>query len=50
MDFRADFVVDKANFRRQAVARQENLTKSAAKYAEKMRAISYEHMLSGQLC
>ena len=47
MDFRADFVADKAKFRRRAVARQEILTKSAAKYAEKTRTISNEYMLLG---
>ena len=45
MDFRADFVADKAKFHRRAVARQEILTKSAAKYAEKTRTISNEYML-----
>lgn len=43
MDFRADFVADKAKFRRLADASQEILTQSAAKYAEKTRAISYEY-------
>ena len=33
--FEHNFVDDKANFRRRAVARQENSTKSAAKFAEK---------------
>ena len=45
MDFPADFVADKAKFRRRAVARQEILTKSAAKYAEKTRTISNEYLL-----
>lgn len=34
-DFRANFVGDKANFRRLAAASQENLTQSPAKFAGK---------------
>ena len=43
--FEQNFVDDKANFRRRAVARQENSTQSAAKFAEKTCAISYEYKL-----
>ena len=42
MDFRANFAEDKAKFRRLAVASQEILTQSSAKFAEKTRAISCE--------
>ena len=41
VDFRADFVADKAKFRRLAVASQEILTQSSVKSAEKTRANFY---------
>lgn len=45
VNFRADFVADKAKSRRLAVASREILTQSAAKYAEKTCAIFYEYTL-----
>ncbi len=43
MDFRANFVEDKENFRRNTRVFQGILTQSSAKFAEKMRANFYEN-------